>query len=143
MLTREQLDLLRASWAEADRLAPEMVERFYDRLFRLAPYTRSYFTGDMEVQRVKFLQLLTLSLRTLEEPEAFRETMGWLGRRHREVGIREADFAPVGEALIGTLAETLGDRFESDTRDAWLVAYDLLSREMRRAIAAAEPDAVG
>ena len=44
--------------------------------------------------------------------------------------MRAAHFAPMGVALMATLAETLGPAFTPELQAAWHAAYDHFSREM-------------
>jgi hypothetical protein len=54
-----------------------------------------------------------------------------LGRRHaRLYRVPAAAYAPVGEALMWTLEQGLGDALDETTRGAWLRLYGLLSKAM-------------
>ena len=53
-----------------------------------------------------------------------------LGRRHAGYGVRAEHFAPVGAALLWTLEKGLGEAFTADVREAWAVAYTILSQTM-------------
>ncbi len=56
-----------------------------------------------------------------------------LGRRHRDYGVREADYDRVREALLGAIANVIGDSFTRDVRSAWEEAYALTASVMKRA----------
>jgi hemoglobin-like flavoprotein len=58
-----------------------------------------------------------------------------LGRRHVGYGVRDEHYSTVGEALIWTLAQGLGDAFTSEVREAWAAAYSWLAFTMQRAAA--------
>ena len=47
-----------------------------------------------------------------------------LAHAHAGVGVRAAHFAPMGVALMVTLAETLGEDYTPDLQAAWHAAYD-------------------
>jgi nitric oxide dioxygenase len=53
-----------------------------------------------------------------------------LARRHVEYGVEETHYAKVGEALLWTLEQGLGESFTGEVREAWASAYGLLSRTM-------------
>ncbi len=60
-----------------------------------------------------------------------------LGRRHVRYGVTADQYRPVGEAMIWTLQQGLGDAFTNDVRDAWIAAYGTLVGVMTDAAAAA------
>ena len=53
-----------------------------------------------------------------------------LGRRHVKYGVPESSYATVGEALIWTLEQGLGEDFTEETRQAWGLTYTTLSGVM-------------
>lgn len=53
-----------------------------------------------------------------------------LGKKHKRYGVLEAHYPVVGEALIGTLSDALGDAFTPDVKDAWVELYGVISSTM-------------
>jgi hemoglobin-like flavoprotein len=67
-----------------------------------------------------------------------------LGRRHRDLyKIPDESYAAVGEALVWTLQQGLGDAFTPATRDAWIKLYTLLATTMQMGAAAIFPTEIG
>ena len=57
-----------------------------------------------------------------------------LGKKHAHFGVK-ADFFPfMGDALIATLKETLGEQFTPETEKSWLKVYAALSDKMVEAM---------
>ena len=134
----EQIALVRDSFA---RLAPDgdaVASAFYERLFALDPALRPLFAGDLAEQGRKLMAMLALVVRGLDRLDALLPAVEALGRRHAAYGVRDADYATVGAALLATLEAGLGADFTPATRDAWTAAYDALAGAMR---AAARPAA--
>ena len=50
-----------------------------------------------------------------------------LGERHADYGVADAHYDTVGEALIWTLGQGLGDDFTDEVKNAWLTTYTLLA----------------
>lgn len=135
-LSQTEIALIRASY---ERLLPEVEEAsqsFYDRLFETTPHLRGLFRTDMADQGMKFMTTIGVILSLLERPEELGEMVGKLGRAHAALGVEPTHFAPMGEALIATMSETLGPEFTPETAAAWRHAYDALARGM---VAAADP----
>ena len=53
-----------------------------------------------------------------------------LGLKHKKYGVLEAHYPIVGEALIGTLSDALGDAFTADVKAAWEELYGVISSTM-------------
>jgi hemoglobin-like flavoprotein len=112
-----------------ERLAPASAV-FYDKLFAIAPELRGLFRGDMDTQGMRFMSTLATIADMLEDPEALGSELDDLATAHARVGVRPEYFAPMGEALIATLGETLGPDFTAGERAAWRAAYDHFAAEM-------------
>ncbi len=61
------------------------------------------------------------------------------GARHVAYGVRAADYQTVGDALFAALAAVLGDGFDAQTREAWMLAYNIVAETMLEGAAAARP----
>ena len=56
-----------------------------------------------------------------------------LGASHRDVNIETSHYAPFGQALVWSLAQTLGNDFTPETRRAWEDWYELVAQTMAAA----------
>jgi hemoglobin-like flavoprotein len=137
-MTETDIRLIRASFAKIVPIAPTAAQLFYARLFEIAPETKPLFRGDMAEQGAKLMAMLGTVVASLDRLDQLVPAAQGLARRHVQYGVQPAHYAPVGEALIDTLARGLGEDFDPDTRASWLVAYGTLSSVM---IAAAYPEA--
>jgi nitric oxide dioxygenase len=62
-----------------------------------------------------------------------------LGARHVGYGVRAADYQTVGDSLIAALAGTLGEEFDATTREAWVLAFNIVAETMLEGAASARP----
>jgi hemoglobin-like flavoprotein len=62
-----------------------------------------------------------------------------LGRRHVGYGVTAEHYELVGEALLWTLEQGLGDDFTPSVKAAWQEAYVTLSGAMKSAAVVGEP----
>jgi hemoglobin-like flavoprotein len=60
-----------------------------------------------------------------------------LGVRHVGYGVKDKDYDTVGEALIWTLQQGLGEGFTPEVQEAWIAVYGVLSDTMKGAAAEA------
>ena len=125
-----------------DRLGPELpalAVRFYQELFQRDPALRPLFTTDMAEQRVRFTEKLTEIVRSMPRLDELLVHTRALGARHVGYGVRAADYRTVGESLIAALAAVLGEEFDDATREAWMLAFNLVAETMLDGAAAARP----
>ena len=53
-----------------------------------------------------------------------------LGTKHVGYGVVPEHYAVVGEALIATLGDALGDAFDAETKGAWVAVYGIVQKTM-------------
>jgi hemoglobin-like flavoprotein len=84
----------------------------------------------MAGQRKILMQTLTVVVNSLDKLEQIVPAVQALGRRHAGYGVREAHYTTVGEALLWTLEQGLGEAFTPEVRAAWTTAYGTLATVM-------------
>ena len=137
-MTPKQVDQVQMSFAKVIPIADQAAALFYDRLFETAPETRTLFHGDMRLQGQKLMAALATVVRSLGNVESVVPVAQDLARRHTAYGVVPGHYALVGDALLWTLEQGLGEEFTPELRAAWGAAYSTLSDVM---IAAAYPSA--
>lgn len=148
MLTEDHKQAIRRSWRLLAPLGETVSDLFYRRLFELRPDLRSLFPADMDAQKKKLLAMLVFTVKSVDWPiEEWEQEIDpendlflvilALGRRHRHLyNVEDEHYGPVGEALVWTLEQGLGQVFDGTVKDAWLQVYGMLSTTMKVASAA-------
>lgn len=143
MLTDIEKERVRSSWRLVVPIAETVPDLFYRRLFELKPEYRSLFPSDMGRQKRKLIAMLKFVVASLdwtakdwkEEVEPERDlalVLMALGRRHRELyEIPDESYPVVGEVLLWTLDQGLGQAFTPPIREAWSKLYRTISASMR------------
>jgi hemoglobin-like flavoprotein len=129
-MTPHQIELVQTSFAKVVPIAATAADLFYCRLFEIAPEVRAMFPDDLSEQKKKLMAMLGTAVAGLSRLDTLVPAVQALGRRHAGYGVRAEHFAPVGAALLWTLGKGLGEAFTSDVREAWTVAYTVLSQTM-------------
>lgn len=137
-MNRHQIGLVQLTFARASRMGAHLAATFYAELFAIEPTLRTMFKGDMIVQGEKLMNMLSVIVAGLDDPEPMLSTVRAMAIRHVDYGVEARHYAAVGTALIRTLRHELGHEFTPEAREAWSVAYRLLADTMR---AAAYPQA--
>lgn len=136
-MTPVQIEAVKKSWSNVVPIADQAAVLFYERLFTLDPSLRALFKSDMTEQRKLLMTMLGTAVGGLDRLDAIVPAIQALGRRHKGYGVTDAHFATVGQALLWTLEQGLGDAFTPDVREAWTAAFGLVSGTMKDAAQAA------
>lgn len=126
-MTPEQITLVQSSFARVAPISEQAAALFYARLFEIAPEVRPLFKGDVAEQGRKLMKTLAVVVNGLRDLPSILPAAEALARRHVTYGVRAEYYAPVGEALIFTLEQGLGEAFTEEVRAGWIEAYTLLS----------------
>lgn len=152
MLTDSEKKLVLDSWRLVVPIAETAADLFYDRLFAIAPEVRHLFPEDMSKQKRKLVTMLSFVVKALDWTSAEWKAdvdadddlclvVLAMGRRHAALyHIPDASYAPVGEALLWTLDQGLGQAFTPEVRAAWTKLYGTVATTMKLGARAAKID---
>ncbi|MFF9543523.1 FAD-binding oxidoreductase [Streptomyces albidoflavus] len=98
----------------------ELITQLYEVLFTRHPALRGLFPGEMAFQEAHLAQAFRYLLDRLDRPEEIAETFTRLGRDHRKLGVRPAQYAAFEEALRAALRVRAGGRGEAGLEEAWV-----------------------
>ncbi len=126
-MTPDQVKAIQDSFAKLKPIAEQAAALFYSRLFETAPEVKPLFGGNMTEQGHKLMATLAAVVNGLDKLESILPAASTLAKRHVAYGVKAADYAPVGAALLWTLERGLGDQWTPDLAAAWGEAYKVLS----------------
>jgi nitric oxide dioxygenase len=128
---RTQGELLEAGLQAIVLHGEAFVTAFYERLFSRFPETRALFAvTDMHVQRKKLQQTLALIVEHLQEPEELAPMLRELGARHVDHDVLPEHYRMVGDVLLETFADFLGQHWTQAHHDAFVKGYAAISNLM-------------
>ena len=133
MLTDVQIKLVQETFAMVEPIADTAAKLFYGRLFEINPAVKPMFPEDLTEQRVKLMTTLKISVAGLSVIEKIVPALQSLGRRHISYLVEDAHYEDVGEALLWTLGQGLGDAFTDEVKEAWTATYMLMAQVMMEA----------
>ena len=114
MITAAQIALVQSSFRHVLPIADAAGMLFYERVFTLAPGTRSLFGDDIAAQAKRTMAAVTTAVDGLDDVDAVAPFLVRLGARHVRYGVRMEHFDVVGAALLWTLEQGLGERFNAE-----------------------------
>ena len=130
-MTNQQLKLVKQSWVLLREVNPALLgDVFYGRLFSTYPTLRAMFKGPMDSQYQKFVDMLSIIVARLDRPDTVAGQLSQLAQSHEGYGVKPEHYEPVGEALLWTLERGLGNDWNDQVRQAWIVCYESLTQAM-------------
>ena len=125
--------LVQESFTKVEPIADTAAELFYDRLFELDGGLKPLFHSDLEEQGRLLMQMVGAAVDHLTDLDTLVPIVQRLGARHKVYGVEPSHYDTVGQALLWTLEQGLGDHFTPEVASAWANAYGLLSGVMMEA----------
>ena len=134
-MTLEQIELVKKTWSQVSGNPDAVAELFYGKLFATAPQVRPLFPEDMKEQGAKLMQMLAVAVANLDRLGDVRPALVALAERHVDYGTVPEHYPVVGQVLLDTLDEGLGEDFTPEVRATWAEVYGKLSDIMIEAVA--------
>ena len=134
-MTPSDIEKLQHSFGTMVPKKDQIAETFYRRLFEVAPGVRPLFKGSIEEQGQKLVMALKQIVMSLKSPKELTDFLTNLSQRHVGYGAVAAHYPVVGEVLLATFAEVMGDDFTPELKELWATAYGAVSDAMISAAA--------
>ena len=134
-LKRFPLDLdlvsrLRSTHARLREQGTRLADKFYERLFIVAPQLRPMFRSDLSTQSQKLMAVLDAVVQNLERPDDNAALIADLGKRHAGYGVKPKHYDLVIDLLVETMGEVLKFDSTCEELDEWRTALRLISDQM-------------
>lgn len=102
--------------------------RFYQLLFERHPDVKKlFFRSSPGAQRKMFAQKLCAIVDHVNDAEWLQRELGKLKKAHDDYGVTAEMYPWVGDALLTTIQEALGDDFTPEVERNWREAYDSIT----------------
>lgn len=129
-MTHQQIQLVQSSWERVKPAAKQAGLLFYTKLFDAAPQVRHLFKPDISEQANKLVTILGYVVSKLNRMDELLPEVQQLGIRHHQYGAQPTDYEVVGQCLMETLKEGLGNQWTPEVQNAWITAYHTLKNVM-------------
>lgn len=134
-MDQRKIEIVQETYNKIHPISEDVARLFYTRLFELAPTVKPLFKGDLREQGQKLMQMIGVVVWSLDKMEKVLPGLEQLGVRHIDYGTTNEHYEVVGQALLETLAQCLGDDFTLATKEAWAETYMLMADTMKKAAA--------
>ena len=101
-------------------------DTFYKRLFDVHPASRALFRNNMQVQGKALVHMISGALSLLDKLSTLVEALQGLAKTHSAKGVIAVQYGLVGEVLLWTFSQCLGDQFDAATSLSWVKIYSVI-----------------
>lgn len=126
-ITARQKELVQQAFASIMRNPDRFSERFYKRLFEIAPTFIHLFRRDIFETRRKLMITMLSTVNTLSDAPDTLQTLHDVAERHKGYRVQPEDYVQFGEALTWAFEQELGAAFNTETKAAWQAVYAWMS----------------
>ena len=132
-MTPRQIELVQSSFRKVLLVSDTTAELFYGRLFAGNPDIALLFKRNMNQQRKEMMYALGAAVAWLKRFESVAPSLEALAQRHTSYGVKPEHYDRVGESLLWSLEQALGESFDEETAEAWHAMYAKISGLMKEA----------
>uniref|UniRef100_A0A1J3DNA4 Non-symbiotic hemoglobin 2 n=1 Tax=Noccaea caerulescens TaxID=107243 RepID=A0A1J3DNA4_NOCCA len=140
--TEKQEALVKESWEILKQDIPKYSLHFFSQILEIAPAAKEMFSflrdsdevphnnPKLKAHAVKVFKMTcetAIQLREKGKVVVADTTLQYLGSVHLKNGVLDPHFEVVKEALVRTLKEGLGEKYNEEVENAWSQAYDHLA----------------
>ncbi len=123
--------VLESSFSAVSSQAEQLVELFYNKLFKAHPEVIPLFENTTQKkQQAMLLGALKLVVANLNNVDVLTQTLTKLGEKHQGYGAVEAHYPVVRDILLSALQETAGDAWNEEVYTAWFDALNVIAKVM-------------
>ena len=133
-MTREQTLLVKRSFQAITPQRNRLAGLFFAQLFVREPSLRSVFRGDPRAEGTALFEHLAAIVDSIDRLYPIVPALEWLAVQSARRGVGERHYDAVGEAMLATLRDGLGDQFTAEVEQAWRAAIRRVSAVMVEAV---------
>ncbi|HYE56596.1 MAG TPA: globin domain-containing protein [Chitinophagaceae bacterium] len=133
-LADDEILLVKRSWRMLQGIDPAIIgETFYSKLFSDNPAVRKMFPSEMRDQYKKLVDMISIIVARLDRIHELADDIARTAAHHHQYGVRTNHYKLVGDALLWTLEQGLGNSWTPAVKDAWAKCYISIANLMSKA----------
>lgn len=119
------------SFGQLTPVVGEIIKSFYGRLMKNPSFAPLFANVDMDSQRTKLIDSLSFVVKNAGRPETVRPALLDLGKSHISYGALLGHYPAIAYALLDSLREGAGERWNVEWEQAWSQAIDFVCKTMQ------------
>lgn len=132
-MTNEQKQLVKGTVPVLREYGVLLTTHFYNRMFQHNPELKNMFNmGNQQnsKQQTALAMAVLAYAEHIEDPSVLLPVVGNIGHKHTSLDIRPEHYTIVGNHLIASIQEVLGETASPELLEAWKIAYNQLASLM-------------
>jgi nitric oxide dioxygenase len=130
ILTQKTKDTVKATAPVLAQHGYDIIRHFYPRMFKAHPELKNIFNMSHQ-ERGEQQQALARAVyayaTNIEDPQSLEAVLRGIAHKHVSLGVRPEQYPIVGEHLLASIKEVLGDAATDEIISAWAQAYGNLA----------------
>lgn len=130
VLTDDQKAIIRQTVPVLQAHGETLTRHFYERMFRVNPEVRDYFNPAHQrsgSQQRALAGAILAYAQHIDDPAALGDSVELIAQKHVSLSIEPEHYPIIGDNLLASIREVLGDAATDDVIDAWGAAYTALA----------------
>lgn len=130
MLTQKTKDIVKATAPVLAQHGYAIIQHFYKRMFQAHPELKNIFNmahQERGEQQQALARAVYAYAANIENPESLSAVLKDIAHKHASLGVRPEQYPIVGEHLLASIKEVLGDAATDEIISAWAQAYGNLA----------------
>ncbi|APG93750.1 NO-inducible flavohemoprotein [Sinorhizobium americanum] len=130
MLTQKTKDIVKATAPVLAQHGYAIIQHFYKRMFQAHPELKSVFNmahQERGEQQQALARAVYAYAANIEDPASLTAVLKDIAHKHASLGVRPEQYPVVGEHLLASIKEVLGEAATDEVISAWAQAYGNLA----------------
>ena len=135
-MTTTQIELVQHSWKLVAATGAQTAGRlFYNNLQEIVPEIKMTCRGSQGTDPArKILSVISYLTRKQHKPAVLTGEVGKITRQHVKYHLRDEQYIKVGKALMYALEAGLGNNWNQDVKNAWVMCYITVAESIKEAL---------
>lgn len=131
MLSQKNIDIVKSTVPVLEKYGVTITKHFYKRMFGEHPELLNIFNHANQEkgrQQTALANTVLAAAKHIDELDVLLPAVKQIGYKHRSLGVKPDQYPIVGENLLASIKEVLGDAATEDVLSAWKEAYEEIAR---------------
>jgi len=130
VLTDQQKTIIKQTVPVLQAHGETLTRHFYERMFRVNPEVRDYFNPAHQrsgSQQRALAGAILAYAQHIDNPAVLGDAVELIAQKHASLSIKPEHYPIVGDNLLASISEVLGEAATDDVIEAWSAAYAVLA----------------
>jgi len=129
-LSDRQKDVIVESFGQFEPGIQHSSKLFFTRLTEVEPELGAQFSDETNVHSDKLAAVIQIAVISVRNLDSLVPMLRLLGSEYRSYGARPEFYEILGDVLLWTLEQGLGDAYTDEVNEAWATLYGIISEMM-------------